>query len=82
MDLAAADLAADAAKIDRLHVPKGVDRLTQSAWQSDGRLPGVATVVLGAGATANRDGRGQRDHGRCGRPSHGADRLGVDGDCA
>jgi hypothetical protein len=42
----AADLAADAAKIDLLHVPRGVARLAQSAWESEWGLTGLATVVL------------------------------------
>jgi hypothetical protein len=42
-----ADLAADAAKIDLLHVPRGVARLAQTAWESEWGLTGLATVVLG-----------------------------------
>ena len=44
-----ADLAADAARIDLLHMPAGLARLVQSAWQSGGGLEGLAFVVLGPG---------------------------------
>ena len=49
MDVVVADLAADAARIDLLHLPAGLARLVQSAWQSEGGLTGLATVVLGPG---------------------------------
>jgi hypothetical protein len=41
------DLAADAARLDLLHVPAGLARLARSAWDSEGGLAGLASVVLG-----------------------------------
>ena len=41
------DLAADAAKIDLLHVPKGIARLAQNAWQGEGGFAGLVTLVIG-----------------------------------
>jgi hypothetical protein len=43
------DLAADAARLDLLHVPRGLARLVRSAWESEGGLSGLASVVLGPG---------------------------------
>jgi RHS repeat-associated protein len=43
------DLAADAARFDLLHVPRGLARLVRSAWESEGGLSGLASVVLEPG---------------------------------
>jgi RHS repeat-associated protein len=40
------DLAADAARLDLLHVPVGLARLARSAWSSGGGLGGLVSVVL------------------------------------
>jgi hypothetical protein len=40
------DLAADAARLDLLHVPAGLARLARSAWSSGGGLGGLVSVVL------------------------------------
>jgi hypothetical protein len=40
------DLAADAARLDLLHVPAGLARLARSAWGSGGGLSGLVSVVL------------------------------------
>ena len=43
------DLGADAARLDLLHLPRGLARLVRSAWESEGGLTGLATVVLEPG---------------------------------
>jgi RHS repeat-associated protein len=40
------DLAADAARLDLLHVPAGLAHLVRSAWSSGGGLGGLVSVVL------------------------------------
>ena len=43
------DLGADAARLGLLHLPRGFARLVRSAWESEGGLTGLATVVLEPG---------------------------------
>jgi hypothetical protein len=43
------DLAADAARLDLLHVPRGLAHLVRSAWSSGGGLGGLVSVVLEPG---------------------------------
>jgi RHS repeat-associated protein len=43
------DLGADAARLDLLHLPRGLARLVRSAWESEGGLEGLVSVVLEPG---------------------------------
>ena len=49
MNFGVVDLGADAARLDLLHLPRGLARLVRSAWESEGGLTGLATVVLEPG---------------------------------